>query len=162
MPYNREDTSRRIRQKGEGYLMMPWIQALKKMSISTVKSIAGGEIMSGINQVNISVLGYREDDYWVALALEFDLLGHGDTPEEALNSLLGVVKAQIEFACEKNDPGLMDFPAEEKYFKLFDEARKSTFLSEIFSCKDDGVEERFSASVPVKDFTHGGFSLSHA
>ena len=118
--------------------------------------------MSGINQVNISVLGYREDDYWVALALEFDLLGHGDTPEEALNSLLGVVTAQIQFAYEKNDPGLMDFPAEQKYFDLFNEARKSVFLREVFSCKDRDVEERFSVSVPVKDFTLGGFSLSHA
>lgn len=142
--------------------MSSWKQRLKKMSISTVKSITGDENMSGINQVNISVLGYREDGDWIALALEFDLIGHGDTPEEALDSLIGAVTAQIEFACEKNDPGLLDFPAEEKYFKLFNEARKSTFLSEIFSCKDDGVEERFSASVPVKDVTSRGFALSHA
>lgn len=37
----------------------------------------------------------------------------------------GAVTAQITFACEKNDPGLLEFPAEQKYFDMYDEARKS-------------------------------------
>jgi hypothetical protein len=37
------------------------------------------------------ILGYREDNCWKALALDFDLSGHGDTPENSLADLVSVI-----------------------------------------------------------------------
>jgi len=56
---------------------------------------------------------------WVAHCLEMDIKGRGDTPEEAMEALKGMVAAQISFAQYLDEPGLLDRPAEEKYFKLF-------------------------------------------
>ena len=39
-------------------------------------------------ELSINVLGYREEGQWVALALEMDLRGYGETFEAALRELM--------------------------------------------------------------------------
>ena len=61
---------------------------------------------------SLNVLGYREQDEWVALAMEMDLRGYGSTFSEALEELADLVQTQIEFAQFKDQPELIWKPAE--------------------------------------------------
>ncbi len=137
-------------------------KSLIKRSISVVRSAAGNSAMIIKDEITFSVLGYREDNCWAALALEFDLLGHGDTPKQALEELMGVVTAQLEFAIEQGDPSLLDFPAEKKYFSLFDKARKQVFLKEYFSCVSDPQQDNFAQQIPVAELKPGGQAHQYA
>jgi len=102
----------------------------------------------------LSILGYKEDGDFVALCLEMDLRGWGDSFEEAEEELIGMINAQISFAIQENDLSLLDHPAEEKYWHLFKEHQQRS-LHHIL----DDTDERdslvdvlsFSAdSVPTK------------
>ena len=76
--------------------------------------------------IELSVLGYIEDGEWVALALDMDLRGYGATPEAAESELMDLVRAQFSFAASREEPGLLWFPAERKYWKMFEEARRDS------------------------------------
>lgn len=71
------------------------------------------------NSVHISVLGFEEEDQWVAIALEMDLRGYGTTFEEALAELEELVEMQISFSHFKRDPDLIFHPAEPTYWRLY-------------------------------------------
>lgn len=71
----------------------------------------------------LSVLGYREDGEWVALALEMDLRGYGATFEDALAELDDLVIMQTKFARFKEQPEMLSKPAEGSYWRLFETAR---------------------------------------
>jgi hypothetical protein len=77
-------------------------------------------------------LGYREEGEWVALALEMDLRGYGDSFEAALAELQDVMKVQIQTAFEASEPESIFFPAEAEYFDKWNQAFKS-FLKEAAS-----------------------------
>ena len=74
------------------------------------------------NAVSLSVLGYREENDWVALALEMDLRGYGATIDEALAELTELVAMQISFARFKGQPEMISRPAESIYWRLFETA----------------------------------------
>jgi len=74
--------------------------------------------------ITLSILGYREDEEWVALALEMDLRGYGPTFEEALGELRDLVAAQISFALFKGQPDMIWKPAEGVWFGLFEQVRR--------------------------------------
>ena len=77
-----------------------------------------------ISVPGLSVLGYREDGDWVAHALEMDVIGVGDTWEEALSELDGNIHAQIAFAKDLGDDSLIFRPAPAEFFDMF---KKETF-----------------------------------
>jgi hypothetical protein len=70
----------------------------------------------------LSVLGYQEDGEWVALALEMDLRGYGDTWESALDELRDLVVTQISFAHFKGEVEMIWRSAEPEYWERFREA----------------------------------------
>ena len=70
-----------------------------------------------------NVLGYREDSKWVALALEMDIRGHGDTFESALEELADLVGMQVSFAEHKGQPEMVLHPAEPIFFSLYAQIR---------------------------------------
>ncbi len=74
--------------------------------------------------VTLNVLGYREDDEWVALALEMDLRGYGHTFGEALAELTDLVGTQIRFAQFKGQSDLVWKSAEPVWFERFADARR--------------------------------------
>ena len=74
-------------------------------------------------QIFLSVLGYRENNQWVALALEMDIRGYGRTFAQAKNDLLDLVNMQITFARYKNQPSLVWRPADPVWFGRFADAR---------------------------------------
>jgi hypothetical protein len=74
--------------------------------------------------VTLNVLGYREDDEWVALALEMDLRGYGQTFGEALSELTELVATQIRFAQFKGQSDLVWKSAEPVWFERFADVRR--------------------------------------
>lgn len=83
----------------------------------------------------LRILGYfdKEENAWVALALEMDIRGYGETIDDALNELRDLVSAQISFAYAKKDPGLVHFPAERKYFDIYEEVQQKIIHSLLTS-----------------------------
>lgn len=76
-------------------------------------------------RITVNVLGYREPEDYVALALEMDLRGYGSSFEEALRDLEEQVAMQLSFALYKR--GAVDMamrPAEAAYFEQFAEAKR--------------------------------------
>lgn len=76
-------------------------------------------IPATFNSVSINVLGFREEDQWVAIALEMDLRGYAITFEVALAELEELAKMQISFSHFKGDPDLLFHPAEQTYWRLY-------------------------------------------
>jgi hypothetical protein len=76
-------------------------------------------------EASLNVLGYREEDEWVALAMEMDLRGYGDTFSEALEDLADLVQTQIDFAHFKNQPELIWRPAAPVWWARFAEAQRA-------------------------------------
>lgn len=89
------------------------------------------------SETTLSVLGYREDGEWVALALEMDLRGYGDTWEEALKELRDLVLAQIGFAFAKKQPQMIWRNAEDVYWTRFREVQQSSFFPRDVADLDD-------------------------
>ena len=74
---------------------------------------------SNDTSVKVSVLGYKEHGDWVAHALEMDLIGVGDTWEEALSELSGSIHTQVSFAKYQGDDSLIFRPAPAEFFERF-------------------------------------------
>ena len=70
-------------------------------------------------EVDLSVLRYREDGEWVALALEMDIRGYGATADKAFEELGELVAMQLSFAHFKGQPELIWRSAEPKYWRRF-------------------------------------------
>lgn len=75
------------------------------------------------DEETIKVVGYRQDGLWYALGLEVSILGHGETFEEAVDLLEELIQDQIEF-CNENSMSY-HYPAEERYFRLYEELTNS-------------------------------------
>lgn len=73
--------------------------------------------------ISINVLGYMEDEEWVALALEMDLRGYGKTFDGAMDDLFEQVAMQLSFAEYKGALDMALFPAEAVWFQLFAQVR---------------------------------------
>ena len=71
----------------------------------------------------VNVLGYREGAQWVALALEMDLRGYGETFEAALQDLKGLAETQAAFALFKGRPAMARRPAAAVWFRRYARAR---------------------------------------
>ncbi len=87
----------------------------------------------------LNVLGYQEDGEWIALALEMDLRGYGESFDEALDDLGNLVEMQVSFALFKKQPELIWSPADPVWFERFAEVRQ-TRLRDLYSGADPAVE----------------------
>ena len=77
------------------------------------------------------MFGYREDDAWVALALEMDLRGYGRTFKQAMEELRDLVNMQVSFALFKNQPEMIWRSAEPVWFSRYEEARKELLQARL-------------------------------
>ena len=70
------------------------------------------------------VLVYKDrgDDDYVAHSLEFDLIGYGDSPNKALHDLENAIDAQLGFAIQKEDMGLVFHKAPKELFERWEKA----------------------------------------
>lgn len=70
-------------------------------------------------RVPIRVVFYREEGAWIAHCLEFDLLGDGETLQEALERLFAAIQIQVEATLEYGNPANLFSPADGKYLRMF-------------------------------------------
>ena len=113
-----------------------------------------GLTMAIMQDVAVSVLGFRENDEWCALALEMDLRGYGKTFDEAVEDLYDCIKMQIGFARFKNQPDMVFHPAEPIYFSLFAQIRNDHLASiaagRASGANLDEVEDEYAvAGIPL-------------
>ncbi len=74
------------------------------------------------DEIPLRVVIYQEDGEWIAHLLEMDLVGSGDTPEEAEAELAEAFAAQITFCIQK---GISPWrPAPRKYFTLWNKIQE--------------------------------------
>jgi hypothetical protein len=96
----------------------------------------------------VRVLGYREDGEWVALALEMDVRGYGDTFEAALQELRELVDTQVAFALHKGQPEMIWRNAEAEYFDRF-EAAWHDALAALVSGHNPHQDESAVTALPI-------------
>lgn len=87
-------------------------------------------IVASLNKtLALRVITYEDDEEQdgtlVALAIDMDLRGYGDSQAEAVEELEGLVDCQLQFAQQQNDLRMAFFPADKKYYDMFAEAQDS-------------------------------------
>ncbi len=78
-----------------------------------------------------NVIIFREDSTWTALALEMDIRGYGSTPHAAMEDLDGMLRAQITFAMQMGHPESVWHRAEDKYWQMWEKARRNKFVAKV-------------------------------
>lgn len=93
-------------------------------------------------RIPLRIVFYREDNQWVAHCLEFDLVGVGDSREEAINLLGEAIACQLHASIEMNNPENLFCPAEGRYLQMF-AAGRDVAKGEVevhFDAAVEGVE----------------------
>ncbi|MGE3637556.1 MAG: type II toxin-antitoxin system HicB family antitoxin [Pirellulales bacterium] len=88
------------------------------------------KFMAESMRLPIRIVFYKEGNAWVAHCLEFDLMGDGDTREEALDQLGDAIALQIEASIEHDNPANLFSPADGKFFEMF-AAGKNIAIGEL-------------------------------
>lgn len=109
----------------------------KKKSSAASKAAKSNPKPGKIAEIYLSVLGYKEDGQWVAIALEMDLRGRGTSFDKAAEDLLDLVRMQVSFALSKNQPELILRSADPIWFAKFAEVRSER----LHSMLSEGVED---------------------
>jgi hypothetical protein len=81
----------------------------------------------------IRALIYKEDDHFVAHALDFDIPAYGDTEERAMNELQTLVGNQLSFAACKEKTEMIQFPAPQEFFDRWEKAHQALLKGEPVS-----------------------------
>jgi hypothetical protein len=105
---------------------------------------------SNICNVTLNILGYREDNEWVALALEMDLRGYGKNFDEAMAELKELVAMQISFAHSKGQPEMILRPADPIWFQRFAEVRSDCLASMMKPAAHQSIHNNYEvAGMPI-------------
>ena len=96
-------------------------------------------------EVTIQILGIKKDGKWNAKALSMNLMGFGNTFEEALNKLCEAITYQIEYAIKHDILENIFVPAEEHYWNLY----KSIIIEHIKE-----IEKSKSEELEKKEINH--------
>jgi len=91
---------------------------------------------------------FREDSTWTALVLEMNVRGYGPTQRAALDDVIGMLEAQVTFAVQMGHPESVWCPAEEKYWQMWERARRNQFVADT---SDSGApsDPPFADLVPL-------------
>ena len=74
---------------------------------------------SDVFRMPIRVVFYREEERTIAHCLELDLLGDGDTREEAIERLSQAIRIQVEASVEFGNPRNLFRPADSEIFQMY-------------------------------------------
>ena len=80
---------------------------------------------------NLHILLTEEDKVIVARCLDFTVSSHGDTEKDALQSLGEAIKEYLLAAVEENAMDVVYDPAQNKYWRMFNEIEAKTTLGHI-------------------------------
>ncbi|HEV2851194.1 MAG TPA: hypothetical protein VHC97_00165 [Thermoanaerobaculia bacterium] len=114
----------------------------------TSKRTRDSSAEASFSPVLLNVLGYQEESEWVALALEMDIRGYGDTFAAALKEVYDLVLTQLSFAQFKGQPELIWNPAEPIWFERFNEAKQEHLTAWLQDRKPDPAYNLASLPLP--------------
>ncbi len=114
------------------------------------------------------VLIYKEGNQFVAHALDYDLLGYGNTEADARRELEQLVENQVSFAAaEKEKPEMINFPAPKEFFKRWERinqaqrsGRKTRNKSAGLATKATVIGFTVSELKKLRNQSKGAFSKS--
>ncbi|MEJ2744303.1 MAG: hypothetical protein P8123_01230 [bacterium] len=66
----------------------------------------------------VSVIYYRDEDKWIAHALQFNLMGSGSTQEAAFDDLQGLFSHYFIEYCKRGNFSTFLSPAERRYWNI--------------------------------------------
>lgn len=95
----------------------------------------------------LRVLGYPKSGKWAAHCLETDLVGYGETFEEALEVLVELTDMQLSFAIFKNQPSLLDKPAPPWIIEAYIQGLRSCL--EYFDREEIAGKRRYFTGIPL-------------
>ena len=78
---------------------------------------------------DVNIFVFREDSEWTAVALEMDVRGYGSTSRSAIDDLMDMLTAQVSYAVQMGHPESVWHPAEEKYWRCWEETRRKKFMA---------------------------------
>jgi len=78
-----------------------------------------------VYDLTIRVLIYKEREQYVAHALEFDILGYGESEAAAKKELTNLLDNQLSFAACQDAPESVYFPAPKEFFDRWDKANQA-------------------------------------
>jgi len=82
-------------------------------------------------RIPLRAVFYKEEGNWVAHCLEFDLLGHGSTKKEALESLSEAIFIQLSFSVEHDNLDNLFSPADGKYLRMFAAGKDTSIQGQL-------------------------------
>ncbi|MBX3414634.1 MAG: hypothetical protein KF708_18245 [Pirellulales bacterium] len=74
-------------------------------------------------RLDLNVIVYWEDEWWIAHCLELDLPAEGSSPEEAMESLMGLIMLQVTTALAEGNIESVYAPAPAELWRMFSIAR---------------------------------------
>lgn len=81
----------------------------------------------------LNSLEYKDEDYYIAHCLEFDIVAQGKSTEEARRKLVELIKEQVIFAAERDiEEKVIFHPAPEKYWQILHHLRTRLAKKELF------------------------------
>lgn len=109
------------------------------------------------SKIELSVLGYTEDGTWLAHCLEMDVIGYGQSLEEAMKSLAELIEMQVSFAVSQGHPQSLWNPAPPKYWMIY-HSQRELMLSSYPAVTElsEYIPTHMEAPTPRK------FNLAHA
>jgi hypothetical protein len=97
--------------------------------------------MLGIKgNIEVKVLISKEDDIFLAHALEMDIVAEGATIPEACKNLNDLIITQICFAIEQEDPTMIYHPAPREYFDAYFAIKMKPVIKIAFEAKKKMVQ----------------------
>jgi len=75
--------------------------------------------MSDKIRLDLRVLMYREDVFWIAHCLETDLVGEGETVAQAMDTLIDISNVQIQAALDEGDLASIFSPAPADVWRMY-------------------------------------------
>jgi predicted RNase H-like HicB family nuclease len=91
---------------------------LREICVVRSKKMRGTREQEKMQTQSVHVIFYREDDYYVAHCLEFDLVAQGQNLNDAFKNLLDAIELQATYALESDDPSILFNPAPAEYWRM--------------------------------------------
>lgn len=93
-----------------------------------------------MDSINISVLGHQQKDGWEVIALEMDLVTHGETFDEAIANLKSLIESQLSFASYINQPEMAFKGAPIEYFSLYAQIKHDLMRRAVSNSLEESPE----------------------
>ena len=110
--------------------------------------------------LSLRVLGYVEDNKWIAHCLELDLVGEGRSFPDACRHLHELIDMQVSFAVFKKNPDLLYHEAPHEYFTLFERLQREAI--EMFPRVPRGGKHRIANLPLTRPDSPSRFARAHA